>query len=79
MNWKPIEDAPKNGTPVLLWARLKNSPPTGNDFYPIVGFWHRSIQQWKVSPEHLNQKEELIASYWTALPEPPNSLRAPKD
>jgi hypothetical protein len=70
-NWKPIEDGPKDGTLVLLWARLKSNPPADNDSYPIVGFWHRSVQQWKVSPEHLNQKEELIASYWMALPEPP--------
>jgi hypothetical protein len=70
MKWKPIGNAPKDGTPVLLWARLKISLPS-NDFYPIVGFWHRSIERWKVLPEHLNREEELIASYWIALPAPP--------
>ena len=73
-NWKPIESAPKDETPVLLWARLKTSPPAEDDFYMVVGFWHRSVQRWKVSPEHLNREEELIASHWAALPEPPNSL-----
>jgi hypothetical protein len=73
--WKPIEDAPRNERPVLLWARLKNSPPTGQDFHPIVGFWHRFVQQWKVSPEHLNEGEELIPSYWMELPNSP----PPKD
>jgi hypothetical protein len=70
-SWKPIADAPKNGTPVLLWARLKSNPPGDDDFYPIVGFWHRSIQRWKVSPEHLNGQEDLIPSFWSKLPEPP--------
>jgi hypothetical protein len=69
--WKPIETAPKDGTVVLLWARL-SKPPSPNDFHRIVGFWHRSIHQWKVSPEHLNGEEVLIASYWAPLPEPPN-------
>jgi hypothetical protein len=69
--WKPIEDAPDNGTAVLLWARLKSHPPSANDYHPIVGFWHRVIQTWKVSPEQLNEGEELIASYWAPLPEPP--------
>jgi hypothetical protein len=56
---------------MLLWARLKSNPPGGDDFHAIVGFWHRPIQQWKASPEHLNQGEELIATYWVALPEAP--------
>jgi len=70
--WKPIESAPIDGRPVLLWARLKSSPPADDDFYAIVGFWHRSVQRWKVSPEHLNREEDLIALFWAALPEPPN-------
>jgi hypothetical protein len=42
-NWRPIEEAPRDGRPVLLWARLKTNPPGLNDFYPIVGFWHHLI------------------------------------
>jgi len=52
-NWRAIEEAPRDGRSVLLWARLKTNPPSFNDFYPIVGFWHHSIQEWKVWPEHL--------------------------
>ena len=63
-NWKPIESAPRDGTPVLLWAQLKSKPPTGDDFHPIVGFWHRSIDRWKVTPEDLNSEDDLIATYW---------------
>lgn len=72
-NWERMETAPTNGTPVLLWARIKSIPPSGNDFYPIVGFWYQSVEQWKVHPEHLNEEEELIPDYWSALPEPPPS------
>jgi hypothetical protein len=72
-DWKSIDTAPRNGRPVLLWARLKTTPPGEDDFYAIVGFWHRSIQRWKVSPEHLNREEDLIASHWAPLPEPPTS------
>ena len=71
-NWKPIEEAPKDGTPVLLWARLKCHPPSGDDYHLIVGFWHPAIQRWKVSPEHLNRAEDLTASHWMPLPKPPN-------
>ena len=75
-NWKPIETAPRNGTPVLLWARLRSNPPSPDDCYPIVGFWHASVERWKVSPEHLNREEDLIASHWVALPEPPKAGQA---
>ena len=53
-SWKPIEDAPKDGRSVLLWARLKTIPAEQDDIgYPIVGFWLRDIG-WKVAPEFLN-------------------------
>jgi hypothetical protein len=71
MNWQPITNEQKNGKPLLLWARMKSCPPEPNDHYPIVGFWHESIKDWKVYPEHLNRGEELIASHWTALPATP--------
>jgi hypothetical protein len=46
-NWRPIEEAPRDGRSLLLWARLKTHPPGSDDFYPIVGFWHHFIQEWK--------------------------------
>ena len=57
---------------MLLWARLKTNPPVLNDFYLIVGFWHHSIKEWKVWPEHLAQDEVLLPSHWIVLPASPN-------
>jgi hypothetical protein len=72
-NWKAIEDAPKDGRSVLLWARLKTMPAEQDDFgYPIVGFWVRNIGS-KVAPELLNPDEELLPIYWTELPLEPRS------
>ena len=71
-SWKPIEDAPKDGRSVLLWARFKSAPAERDDFrFPVVGFWHKSIERWKVAPELLS-KEELSPTYWTELPSEPD-------
>jgi hypothetical protein len=58
---------------VLLWTQLRSNPLEPNDFYPIIGFWHRLIEQWKVAPEHLNNSEVLTPSYWADIPEAPKS------
>ena len=71
-SWKPIKDAPKDGRSVLLWARIKTVPPGNVDFSPIVGFWHKDIEQWRVAPEHLSG-EVLIPTYWTKIPEVPKA------
>jgi hypothetical protein len=58
---------------VLLWARFKTAPAEKDaQTYPVVGFWHKSIGQWKVFPEDLNRGEELIPTYWAELPKAPN-------
>ena len=67
-DWKPIESAPRDGSSVLLWARLRSVPPGNNDFYPIVGAWNKSIERWKVAPELLNRPEVLDARFWIELP-----------
>ena len=47
---------------MLLWAQCK-SIPRDEDYSPIVGYWNRSIERWKVAPEHLNSEEELVPSH----------------
>ena len=72
LNWRSIEEAPRDGRPLLLWARLKTNPSAPNDFYAIVGFWHHSIKEWKIWPEHMGG-ELLLPSHWLELPVPPTS------
>jgi Protein of unknown function (DUF551) len=68
-DWKTIDSAPRDGTSVLLYARCKiyrDENPT-----PVVGFWNKAIDQWKVAPEYLNQEEELLPSHWMEIPAAP--------
>jgi hypothetical protein len=69
-NWKPIEDdPPKDGRPVLLWARLKRAPAEKDaPSYPIVGHWDN--WQWQATPDLLSS-EPLIPTFWAEIPEPP--------
>jgi|SRR5271154_3733892 len=71
-NWKPIANAPKTGTRVLLWAQCKGIRRDG-DYNPIVGYWDRSIERWKVAPEHLNREEELVLTHRLEFTRPPKS------
>ena len=51
---------------------MQSTPPDGI-YSPIVGYWDRSIGQWKVAPEHLNREEELVPSHWSEFSRPPKS------
>ena len=60
MSWKPIEDAPKDGRSVLLWARLKSAPAEKDaPGYPTVGRWQATRDLLSSAP--------LIPTYWTEL------------
>ena len=68
-NWKTMESAPKDGTTVLLYARCKTYPD--DKPAPVVGFWNKSVMQWKVASEYLSQADELIPSHWMEIPRIP--------
>jgi hypothetical protein len=70
-NWKQIEDdPPKDGRPVLLWARLKSAPAERDaPSYPIVG--RRDNWRWQATPDLLSSAA-LIPTYWTELPPEPD-------
>lgn len=69
--WRPIETAPKDGTPMLFcWWQ------DGQDTLPVVaGFWSRLSERWcndqdggKVRPTH-----------WMPLPKPPQAATSEQE
>jgi hypothetical protein len=76
-NWKPIgDDPPKDGRPVLLWARLKSFPAEKDTpSYLVIVFWHSAIGRWKPYPEELNRGEDLLPTFWAEISEPPDLSR----
>lgn len=69
MEWQPIETAPMDGTPVLLWEQWAATP--------VVGYFRN---YWYVVTEHIyadydgitrdNLTQDQI-THWMPLPAPP--------
>jgi hypothetical protein len=68
MNWKTPDSAPKDGTPLLLFAKLDYPQEEPG---PIVGHWDSAVHQWRPLPELLDKGVKLVLSYWTDIPELP--------
>ena len=69
--WKTMESAPKDGTEILLLARFQIYG--GDDTISgVVGAWNEHVQQWRLSPEFLDNGEYLIPSHWAQIPELPS-------
>jgi hypothetical protein len=80
--WQPIETAPKDGTPILLWAddarieAYSDHPKWGRVAFdykptppcPFVGFWSRK-NYWQLA--HYTAFD-YVPTHWMPLPEPPN-------
>lgn len=60
--WKPIETAPKDGRPVLLWW------PYWHPHQPVIGHWRHS--QWNSELALTNCGPGPL--YWMSLPTPPD-------
>lgn len=64
-DWQPIETAPKDGSSVLLWARMRANPPEKDSFFPVVGFWQPyPVERWKAR----DTEDDLIATRWAPIP-----------
>ncbi len=67
MTWQPIETAPKDGTPLLLFGRVAYS----QELAQYVGFWGRwdsaggEFETWICSGPHWKP------THWMPLPDPP--------
>ena len=63
MNWRPIETAPKDGTPILVWVRKHQE-------VLIVFYEERGKFCWREYPEGDRWNKNLV-THWQPLPEPP--------
>ncbi len=57
MQWQPIETAPRDGTPLLVW----------DGDVPIIAYWHRAA--WRYSPKGYT----CHPTHWMPLPPPPGA------
>ena len=66
MKWQPIETAPKDGTPLLLFARSKSADAPVR----VVG-WFIGTMGWIESAFAPNSPVGIVPFKWMPLPEPP--------
>jgi hypothetical protein len=60
--WQPIETAPKDGTPIIVYR-----PKFDGDYIPKVGedYWHQRLKCWAKS------RSDTPPVKWQHFPEPP--------
>lgn len=68
MTWQPIETAPKDETPVLLWC-----PQSWDTRGVRVGFWSEQYEDWFDSDAASISIFAIysIITHWMPLPPPP--------
>lgn len=64
--WQPIETAPCDGTPVLLFARAKRATAS-----VICVGWHNSYSGWLEFCFSPNSPCGIVPTHWQPLPEFP--------
>ena len=75
--WKPIDSAPKDGTPVLLFARLSgHNIQTNSRYAPTiqVGAFRTDLKIWTGSAYRDQREIEIEPISWMPLPPFPGSL-----
>lgn len=65
MEWQPIETAPRDGSPLLLFARCKSATAPA----AIVGWYLPNLGWIEASFTH---PVGIVPFYWMPLPPPPN-------
>jgi hypothetical protein len=65
--WQPIETAPMDGTPLLLFARCKTTTTLKT---PVIG-WYMEGQGWVELCFAPNYPVGIVPSHWQPRPEFP--------
>jgi len=65
-DWQPIETAPKDGTPILVYEEDWG--------YPISIRWHQPWQKWVLNGVLLDLGSWGQPQIWMPLPEPPITI-----
>lgn len=65
LDWKPIETAPKDGTPLLLFARCKTATASA----PVIGWFVDG--EWIEACYTPNKPVGLVPSHWMRRPDFP--------
>lgn len=66
MTWQPIETAPKDGTPIMLFATAE-----GFDAPVVTVGWLTVSRRWIEGTFYPNTPTTLIPTHWMPLPAPP--------
>lgn len=69
MAWQPIDTAPKDGTPLILFARAKHATASA----PVIGWWLPDMG-WIESAYAPNHPVGIVPSHWMPRPEFPAAL-----
>jgi hypothetical protein len=72
--WKPIEEAPRDGTLVDLWITPPKGMITGTGPVRCPDCWHSGGKWWRYDEQHGDDQcrvEVNNATRWMSLPEPP--------
>lgn len=90
MNWQPIETAPRDGTPILIWQpdadayfgprnswRNKHADPMQyfDDARWAIGYW----RPWPNGGWGNRNATVVNPTHWMPLPPPPSSTTTEKD
>jgi hypothetical protein len=74
--WKPIETAPKDGTPLLL-AGWWNEDPDSGIRWRAVGAWHVEAGEWIEDCEEAGDTSLIPPTHWMLAPATPHEDETP--
>jgi hypothetical protein len=75
--WRPISEAPKDGTPVDLWITPPKGMITGTGPTRSPDCWYSGGKWWRYDELHGDDQcrmEVHNATHWMHLPQPPSSF-----